>query len=195
MFCLTTNHNYTRCPERSKVQCRQCNKHHHPVLGCGQQWQPTGPNPRQTPKTNSNTNLDRSNLHSKSETAESSRITVTMNNIHPSHRHSPSYSRTCPVELTHPSTRESITGLVIIDDQSAMTFVDPLINQALKLPQEVMLPSTQATLTIQGESEAKPCHIIEGLVVTPLDGQLNITLLPVIMQNKIGQCWAINCDL
>ena len=70
-----------------------------------------------------------------------------------------------------------------------MTFVDPLISQALKLPQEVMFPSTQATLTIQGESEAKPCHIIEGLVVTPLDEQPKITLPPAIMQNKIPDAW------
>ena len=61
-----------------------------------------------------------------------------MNNIHPKDCLSPSYSRTCPVVLSHPSTRESLVGLAIIDDQAAMTFVDPLIRTALKLPPEVM---------------------------------------------------------
>ena len=119
------------------------------------------------------------------ETSDSPRITVTMNNIHPSQRQSPSYSRACPVILSHPSTRESLLGLAIIDDQAAMTFVDPMVKNALKLSQESMEPSMLSTLTIEGESAVKPCHFINDLVVTPLDGQTKITLPTAIMQNKI----------
>ena len=112
-----------------------------------------------------------------------------MNNIHPRHQTFPSYSRTCPVVLSHSSTRESIVGLAIIDDQAGMTFVDPMIQKALKLTPESMEATMQGTITIEGESLAKPCHIIRGLVVSPLDGNRKIDLPPAIMQNKIPDAW------
>ena len=80
-----------------------------------------------------------------------------MNNVHhPRRGYSKPYSRTCPVELSHPSTRESIVGLAIIDDQAGMTFVDPVIRQALRLPPEAMKASMQGIITIDAESAAKP---------------------------------------
>ena len=75
--------------------------------------------------------------------------------------------------LSHPSTRESITGLAIIDDQAGIIFVDPMIQKALKLPPEAMKATMQGSITIEGESQ-EPCHLVHGLVVTPLDGQPKI---------------------
>ena len=97
----------------------------------------------------------------------------------------PCFSRTCPVKFTHPSSRETVKGLAIIDDQATVTFVDPSIKGLLRLPSRVLRPSRQATVTINGPSEEKPCHILEGLVVTPLDGQKALTLPPAVMQCKI----------
>ena len=108
-----------------------------------------------------------------------------MNNVHPKPGSLKPYSRTCPVKLSHPSTQESVVGLAIIDDQAGMTFVDPIVRQALKLPKKAMKASMQGIITIDGESAAKPCHIVHNLVVTPLDGQPNISLPPAIMQNTI----------
>ena len=111
-----------------------------------------------------------------------------MNNIHPRHQTSPSYSRTCPVVLSHPSTRESIAGLAIIDDQAGMTFVDPMIQKALKLTPESMEATMQGTITIEGESLAKPCHIVRGLVVSPLDGNRKIDLPPCDYAKQDSGC-------
>ena len=93
------------------------------------------------------------------------------------------------MRVSHPSTRESVVGLAIIDDQATISFVDPSLRQKLRLPSKVLRPSVQATITIDGPSKAKPCHILEGLVLTPLDGQKPITLPPATMQNKIPEAW------
>ena len=85
----------------------------------------------------------------------------------------------------HPSSRETVEGLAIIDDQASVTFVDPSVKWLLKLPSRVLRPSRQATVTINGPSEEKPCHILKDLVVTPLDGQKALTLPPAVMQSKI----------
>ena len=89
------------------------------------------------------------------------------------------------MKFTHPSSRETVEGLAIIDDQATVTFVDPSIKGLLRLPSRVLRPSRQATVTINGPSEEKPCHILEDLVVTPLDGQKALTLPPAVMQCKI----------
>ena len=89
------------------------------------------------------------------------------------------------MRLSHPSSRRTIVGLAIIDDQSGLTFVDPIVKEALKLPRQVLKNSMQGVVTIEGESKAKPCHIVHDLVVTPLDGQSEMVMPPAVMQNPI----------
>ena len=98
-------------------------------------------------------------------------------------KRTPCYSRTCPVTISHPSSREKFVGLAIIDDQAGRTYLDPLVDRTLKLPPEAKKLSTHGTITIEGESRIKTCHLISGLIVTPLDGQKEIALPEVIMQN------------
>ena len=93
------------------------------------------------------------------------------------------------MRVSHPSSRETVVGLAIIDDQASISFVDPSLRQLLRLQSKVLRPSTQATITIEGPSKEKPCHILEGLVLKPLDGQKPITLPPATMQNKIPEAW------
>ena len=100
-------------------------------------------------------------------------------------RRTPCYSRTCPVTISHPSSREKMVGLAIIDDQAGRTYLDPLVARNLKLPSKVKKLSSHGTITINGESEITPCHVISGFVIAPLDGQKEIALPEVIMQNEI----------
>ena len=104
-------------------------------------------------------------------------------------KRTPCYSRTCPVTISHPSSREKMVGLAIIDDQAGKTYLDPLVDRTLKLPPEAKKLSTHGTITIEGESRIKSCHLISGLIVTPLDGQKEIALPEVIMQNEIPDAW------
>ena len=82
-----------------------------------------------------------------------------------------------------------MVGLAIIDDQAGKTYLDPLVDRTLKLPPEAKKLSTHGTITIEGESRIKSCHLISGLIVTPLDGQKEIALPEVIMQNEIPDAW------
>ena len=100
-------------------------------------------------------------------------------------KRTPCYSRTCPVTISHPSSREKMVGLAIIDDQAGRTYVDPLVARNLKLPREVQRKSLHGTITINGESAFTNCHLISGFIITPLDGQKGIALPEVIMQNEI----------
>ena len=100
-------------------------------------------------------------------------------------RRTPCYSRTCPVVISHPSSREKMVGLAIIDDQAGRTYLDPLVARNLKLPASVKKKSSHGTITIEGESRIKPCHLISGLRIAPLNGQREIALPEVIMQNEI----------
>ena len=100
-------------------------------------------------------------------------------------KRTPCYSRTCPVIISHPSSREKMVGLAIIDDQAGRTYLDPLVARHLKLPPEVKKKSSHGTITIEGESRIKPCHLISGLRIAPLNGQREIALPEVIMQNEI----------
>ena len=93
------------------------------------------------------------------------------------------------MKISHPSSRETVYGLAIIDDQASVSFVDPSLRQALRLPSNVLRPSVQSTVTIEGPSKEKPCHILEDLILQPIDGQKPITLPPAIMQNKIPEAW------
>ena len=104
-------------------------------------------------------------------------------------KRTPRYSRTCPVTISHPSSREKLVGLAIIDDQAGRTCVDPLVDHILKLPRRVKKLTSHGTITIEGESSIRPCHVISGLIVTPLDGQDEIALPEVIMQNEIPDSW------
>ena len=100
-------------------------------------------------------------------------------------KRTPCYSRTCPVTISHPSSREKMVGLAIIDDQAGRTYVDPLVARNLKLPRKVQRESSHGTITIEGESAIKPCHVISGLRIAPLIGQKEVALPEVIMQNEI----------
>ena len=104
-------------------------------------------------------------------------------------RRTPCYSRTCPVTISHPSSREKLVGLAIIDDQAGRTYMDPIVDRTLKLPPEAKKQSTHGTITIEGESRIKSCHLISGLIITPLNGQKEIALPEVIMQNEIPDAW------
>ena len=57
-------------------------------------------------------------------------------------RRTPCYSRTCPVIISHPSSREKMVGLAILDDQAGRTYMDPLVDRTLKLPPKVKKQST-----------------------------------------------------
>ena len=100
-------------------------------------------------------------------------------------KRTPCYSRTCPVTISHPSSREKMVGLAIIDDQASRTYVDPLVDKILKLPSRVKKLTSHGTITINGESPITPCHLVSGFVIAPLDGQKEIVLPEVIIQNEI----------
>ena len=63
--------------------------------------------------------------------------------------------------------------------------MDPIVDRTLKLPPKVKKEATHGTITIEGESRIKSCHLISGLIVTPLDVQKEIALRDVIMLNEI----------
>ena len=110
---------------------------------------------------------------------------TTLSSAQRQRKRTPCYSRTCPVIISHPSSREKMVGLAIIDDQAGRTYLDPLVARNLKLPSEVKKVSSHGTITIEGESQIRPCHVISGLCIAPLNGQREIALPEVIMQNEI----------
>ena len=55
----------------------------------------------------------------------------------------------------------------------------------LDIPDTSIKASTQSTITIEGQSRPRPCKIIHGLAITPLDGRRVIELPPVVMQNDL----------
>ena len=63
--------------------------------------------------------------------------------------------------------------------------MDPAVGQVLDIPDTSIMASTQSTITIEGQSRPKPCKIIHGLAITPLDGRRVIKLPPVVMQNDL----------
>ena len=87
--------------------------------------------------------------------------------------------------ISHPDASGSYEGLAIIDDQSGITFVDPAVGQVMDIPDSSISHPTQSVTTIEGASKARPCKIIHGLIITPLDGQPAIELPPSVMQNNI----------
>ena len=97
----------------------------------------------------------------------------------------PCYSRTCPVLISHPGASGSYEGLAILDDQASISFVDPAVGRVLDIPETSIKASTQSTITIEGQSQPKPCKIIHGLTITSLDGRRVIKLPPAVMQHDI----------
>ena len=110
---------------------------------------------------------------------------TTLSSAQRQRKRTPCYSRTCPVIISHPSSREKMVGLAIIDDQAGRTYLDPLVARNLKLPEKVKKKSSHGTITIEGESRIKPCHLISGLRIAPLNEEREIALPEVIMQNEI----------
>ena len=94
-----------------------------------------------------------------------------------SSRKSPSFSRTCPVTLTHPSTKKTVTGLAIIDDQANCTLIRPAVITSLELSVEQIVPTNQTFRTVDGKSNIKPCKEVKNLAVESLDGQTRIQIL------------------
>ena len=79
----------------------------------------------------------------------------------------------------------SIEGLAIIDDQASITLVDPCIINALDIQPSHLSKTSLSTTTVQGTSPAQPCHLVHGLVVTPLDGTTKISLPPAYAHNSL----------
>merc|ERR1712020_199433 len=82
-----------------------------------------------------------------------------------------------------------MVGLAIIDDQAGQTYLDPVVDRTMKFSSQVKKPSQHGAITINGESAIRNCHRISGLIITPLDGQKEIALPEVVMQNEIPDAW------
>ena len=162
LSCMNENHRGKECPTPTDI-CDTCKIRHFKDRPCRRRADVSG-------KNNSRRNV-RGNVHPNYSSMNTDRR--------------PCYSRTCPVQISHPSSREKMVGLAIIDDQAGKTYVDPLVDQVLRLPRQVKRTTSHGTITIEGESRIRPCHVISGLVVAPLDGQKEIALPEVIMQNEI----------
>ena len=89
------------------------------------------------------------------------------------------------MKITHPSTGRTAIGLAIIDDHSTITFMDPQALDMMDMPNSQLRESSLATITVQGTSSRAPCHLINGLIVSPLEGDSSITLPPTYIQNTL----------
>lgn len=96
-----------------------------------------------------------------------------------------SYSRTCPVKITHPSTKEAITGLAIIDDQSYCTILDPRTLEQLAIPKDQLTSHMLATTTIQGRSKPTSCHSLKNLQISAFGDSERFTIRSTIIQNPL----------
>ena len=92
------------------------------------------------------------------------------------------YSRTCPVRLTHPEVNRKIVGIAIIDDQSARILIETEAAQRLRLPSHLLMPDMLATSTVQGDSLPTPCQVVQGLQISSLEGNTKINLSPASIQ-------------
>merc|ERR1711989_85652 len=86
-----------------------------------------------------------------------------------------SFSRTCPVILSHSKSKHSIKGLAIIEDHSTLSFVVPSIPKELSIPQEDLTPETHSTVTVHG-IQIHESITIKCLLITPLNGDPSIPL-------------------
>ena len=80
------------------------------------------------------------------------------------------YSRTCPIQLTNPKTNTTIEGLAILDDQASITMIDPSVVEMLSIKPSDMKSTNLSTTTIEGTSLPGPCKLVDGLIVSALDG-------------------------
>ena len=135
--CLTKDHQGKGCSTPADF-CETCQIRHSRELPCRRRFAAPGRNQRQG-------NV-RDNMHPNYSAMNTDRR--------------PCYSRTCPVEIAHPLSQEKLVGLAIIDDQAGRTYVDPLVDRVLKLPRRVKKPTSHGTITIEGESRIRPCHVI-----------------------------------
>jgi len=79
------------------------------------------------------------------------------------------YSRTVPVEISHPKGERPVRGFAIIDDQSTMTMIDPSAVEEMGLPNKVLFPTALTTTTVQGTSYPERCVALKGLQVAPIN--------------------------
>merc|ERR1712082_405946 len=75
------------------------------------------------------------------------------------------YSRTVPVEITHPRAERPMRGFAIIDDQSSLTILDPSAVELMGLPSDIMATGNLSTTTVQGTSAPERCITVSGLQV------------------------------
>ena len=86
-----------------------------------------------------------------------------------------SFSRMCPVLLSHSKSGLSIKGLAIIDDQCTFSHVVPSIPNELRIPQEDLVPDIFTASTVNG-TQTHASFIVKGLLITPLNGEPSIPL-------------------
>ena len=96
-----------------------------------------------------------------------------------------SFSRTCPVKIRHPSTKQTVEGLAVLDDQSSMTFLGPSALQQLQIPDAQLQSGALTTITIEGVSAKRPCQYLKNLQVSPIDGSKTINIASSVIQNEI----------
>ena len=78
------------------------------------------------------------------------------------------FSRTVPVEITHPKAERPMRGFAIIDDQSTMAMLDPSAVALMGIPNQVLGSDTLSTTTVQGTSIPERCLTVNGLQVAPI---------------------------
>ena len=94
------------------------------------------------------------------------------------------YSRTVPVEISHPDADRPLSGFAILDDQSTMTMLDKSAIEFMGLPYTSMETDTLSTTTIQGTSAPKKCLSVKGLRVAPINEAWNKIDLPSTYLHK-----------
>ena len=86
-----------------------------------------------------------------------------------------SFSRTCPVLLSHSKSVCPIEGLAIIDDHSTLTLINPFIVKELQIAQRDCTASAFTTTTVNG-IQHKETLIVKNLLITPLSGDAPILI-------------------
>ena len=79
------------------------------------------------------------------------------------------YSRTVPVEVTHPNAERPMRGFAIIDDQSSITMLHPSAMEIMGLQQENLDSVTLATTTVHGVSAPERYPIVRGVQVKAMN--------------------------
>ena len=83
--------------------------------------------------------------------------------------HHTTYSRTCPVLLSHRSNpNKTIKGLAVIDEGSAVTLVGKDALSQLYIPRQDVSPTPIVITTVDRTSPRHNVHSVRGLRVAPL---------------------------